>query len=131
MNKIKDIDGLRAEIKRLKAQSKQQEQQLKGDLIQIKENLKPGNLLMNMVSSATGVKMERNELLKNGLAIGLTVFLRRIILRTESKVEEKVFEYVDRFSDKLKSIISSFGNKEKKDDKESFDTNNGNGDKDS
>jgi hypothetical protein len=125
MNKINDINGLRAEITRLKEQSKQQEQLIRKDLVQIKEDLKPGNLLMNMVSSATGVKMERNELLKNGLAIGLTVFLRRIMLRTESKVEEKVYEYVDRFSDKLKSIISSFGNKEKKDDKDSYESNTG------
>lgn len=115
MSNIKNIEDLHAEIARLKEQSKLQEKQLKADLQQVREDLKPGNLMMNMVSSATGVKMNKSELLQNGLAIGLSVFLRKIILRTESKMEEKVYEYIDKFSGKIKQFVTSFG-KEKEDE---------------
>ncbi|MEP7263463.1 MAG: hypothetical protein ABI772_03140 [Bacteroidota bacterium] len=109
MSNIRNIEDLRSEITRLKEQSKQQEKQLKGDLLQIKEDLKPGNLVMNMISSATGIKMNKNEMLQNGLAVGLTIFLRRIILNTESKAEEKIYQFVDKFSEKIKQFTSSFG----------------------
>lgn len=108
MKKIENVDQLEAEIARLKGISAEQKKMLKNDFFEIRESFKPVNLLVNGLSSVTGVKMEGNELLKDGLAYGLSVVLQRYVLKTERKMEKKVYEFVDSVIERVKAFIEKF-----------------------
>lgn len=114
MKKIENITQLNAEIARLKSLAKEQENLLKNDLLEIRETLKPANLLVSGLSSITGVKITGNELLKDGLAYGLSVLFQRFILKTEKKLEHQVYEFVDTLIDRVKSFLEQFTNQEAK-----------------
>ncbi len=112
MSNIHNVEELRAEIQRLKVLSKEQENHLRNDVKQIRENLRPANIASNMFTHVTGVKLDKSDLLKNGLALGVTLFIRRFLMKAESNVEQKVYEFVDKFSDKIKNVVSSYTKKE-------------------
>ena len=125
MKKIENIHQLRAEIDRLKIAAKQQEAQLRNDVKEIREDLKPENLLWNSLSSLTGIKINKNEFFKDGIAYGLSLIIQRYILKTEKKMENKVYDFVDGLFDRVKNIVSKFTNhdarrSERKEAKEDF-----------
>jgi hypothetical protein len=112
MSNIHNITGLRAEISRLQNQAKEQEQLLKNDLLQIREKLKPANLLSNAFTSVTGIKFGKNNLFKDGVAIGLSLLLQRYIFKTERKIESKLIDYLGQILEKIKQTIHSFTHKD-------------------
>src|SRR6185369_12539978 len=95
MNKIENLDQLRAEIRRMKSLAKLQEQQIKNDVQGIREDLKPENIFWNAITSLTGIKMNKSEFFQDGIAYGLSLLLQRFVLKTEKKVESKVYDFVD------------------------------------
>jgi hypothetical protein len=111
MNNIHNIQELRTEITRLKVLSKQQEQLLRADITQIKEDLKPANLVSNAFTSLTGIRLDRSTLLKDGLAVGLSLLLQRFVFKTEKKIESKLTEYLSQLLEKIKQVVHSFGGK--------------------
>jgi len=110
MNKIKNLEQLRKEINRMQGVAKEQEQQLKDDLKAIREDLKPANIFWNTVSSLSGIKMDKNEFFKDGIAYGLSLLIRRFILKSEKKMENKVYDVVDSIFDRVKSFVTRFAN---------------------
>ncbi len=114
MKKIENVTQLHAEIVRLKVKVKDQEKDLRKVVLVISENLKPVNLLVNSLSSFTGVKMTGNEFMKDGMAIGLSLLVQRFILKTERKIEHKVYDFIDSLLDKVKSFMEKFTSPEAK-----------------
>ncbi len=114
MKKIENTGDLRSEIARLKIVAKQQELKIKSDLKEIREDLKPENLLWNSFSSLTGIKVNKNEFFKDGIAYGLSLILQRFVLKTEKKVEGKVYDFVDTIFDRLKNLVNKFTNHDAK-----------------
>jgi cell division septum initiation protein DivIVA len=114
MNKIENAAQLNTEIARLKALAKVQEQQLRSDVKELKEELKPHNILLKSVSSFTGIKVDKKEYLKEGLAYALSLIAQRYILKTESKIEERAYEFVDSVFEKIKKFMNKHTSHEAK-----------------
>ena len=114
MKKIENIQQLSIEIARLKELISAQEKTLKEDVLEIKENLKPANLLVSTLTSLTGVKVTNNEFLKDGFAFGLSILLQRFVLKTEKKLEHTVYEFMETIIQKVKVFLEKFTSTEAK-----------------
>jgi len=114
MNKFNNVNELRAEITRLKLVAKQQEQAIKNDLKEIRKDLKPENILWNAVSSLTGIKMDKKEFFKDGIVYGLSIILRRFVLKSEKKVENVAYDFLDNIFDRVKNLVNKFAGHEAK-----------------
>lgn len=114
MNKIENAAQLNTEIARLKALAKVQEQQLRSDVKELKEELKPHNILLKSISSFTGIRVDKKEYLKEGLAYALSLIAQSYILKTESKIEERAYEFVDSVFEKIKKFMNKFTSHEAK-----------------
>ena len=114
MKKIENIQQLSIEIARLKELISAQEKTLKEDVLEIKENLKPANLLVSALTSLTGVKVTNNEFLKDGFAFGLSILLQRFVLKTEKKLEHTVYEFMETIIQKVKVFLEKFTSTEAK-----------------
>ncbi|MBK8846214.1 MAG: hypothetical protein IPO27_06450 [Bacteroidetes bacterium] len=114
MNKIENLMQLQLEISRLKGVAKDQEKQLKKDLLEIKEDLKPANIIMNGISSFTGIKLNNKDFLKEGFAYGISLLLQRFVLKTERKVEDKIYHLVDSVFERLQSFLQKHTHAEAK-----------------
>ena len=114
MNKIENMAQLQSEIKRLRALSKQQEIQIKNDLMEIREDLRPRNIFLNAFSSISGIKLNRKDLFRGGIAGGLAVLIQRLFLKAENKIEYKIYDFVDTVLEKLKNTVNKFAGPEAK-----------------
>ena len=108
MNSIKTIGELRSEISRLEESAQQQESRLRDDWKELKESLQPRNLLVNLLSSLTGIKLSNPDFFRNGLASGISLLVQRYILKKESKVENVVYGWVDGIFDMLRKRVDRF-----------------------
>ena len=108
MSRINNITELRAEILRLQKTELEQKEKIKNDIKEIREELKPANILMNTVSSIFGVHIEKNEFLKDGIAYGISLIIQRYILKTEKKIENKIYEWVDTMVERVKHFMNRF-----------------------
>jgi hypothetical protein len=125
IKKIENIQQLRTEINLLKASARQQELRLKNDVKEIREELKPENLIWNSLSSLTGVHINKSEFFRDGIAYGISLIIQRFFLKTEKKMENKVYGFVDMLFEKVKSIVNKFTNQEtrqseRREEKEDF-----------
>ena len=108
MSRINNITELRAEILRLKKTEQEQKEKIKNDIGEIREELKPANILMGAVSSLFGVHIEKNEFLKDGIAYGISLIIQRYILKTEKKIEKKIYDWVDTMFERVKHFMKHF-----------------------
>ena len=108
MNKIENVAQLHAEMARLKGKVKEQEKELRNEIMAISERLRPVNLLVSTLSNFTGVKMTGKEFMKDGMAIGLALLAQRFILKTERKLEHKVYDFIDSLMDKVRVFMEKF-----------------------
>jgi hypothetical protein len=108
MNKIKNLDQLQSEIKNLRNLTKQQELQIKNDLMEIREDFRPRNILLNALSSISGIKINKKEFLQGGIAGGLSVLIQRFVLKAEKKMENKIYDFVDSILDKANNLVNKF-----------------------
>lgn len=106
MSRINNMEELKAEIARLRKVSEEQKQQLKNDVKEIGESLKPANLFFSFLSSVTGIHIDKNEFLKDGIAYGISLLIQRYILKAEKKVEHKIYEWVDTVFVKIKDFMN-------------------------
>ncbi|MEO8085232.1 MAG: hypothetical protein ABI763_00335 [Bacteroidota bacterium] len=106
--KISNSKELRLEIRRLKQLSKTQEEILRSDVADIKESLKPKNILMNALESFTGLKFDKNSVFENGLSEGFILLLRRYISKAESKAEDSVYQGADRLFERIRHFVSKY-----------------------
>jgi len=107
MTAIRNAGELRMEIKRLRTLTASQEKQIKTDIENIGDSLKPGNLLLSFFSSVTGIRLEKKEFLRDGIAYGLSLLIRKFILKTEMKLESKLAEWADSFFQKVRDFMKS------------------------
>ena len=108
MSKIENLGQLQAEIKRLRTLKKLKEIQIKNDLLEIREDLKPKNIFLNALSSVSGIKINKKEFFQDGIAKGISVLIQRVILRMENKIESKIYDFVDTALDKVKNLVNKF-----------------------
>ena len=105
MNQIENLVQLNAEIKRLRELKKHQELQLRNNLKGIREDLRPENILINSLSSVTGIKIENKDFFKEGIAYAISILIQRFVLKTEKKIEEKAYEFLDKIFERVKSFM--------------------------
>ncbi len=106
MAKIENIHQLHAEIERMEEVCKLQENKLREDLQEFREDFTPLNIILNTISSLTGVRLEKKEFMKDGIGFGLSLFFQRLIMRTEKAVENKVYDFVDTAVESIKKFMS-------------------------
>ena len=106
MSRINNINELRAEIARVKLQVREQEELIKADIKNIGEGLKPANLLLNAVESATGINLDKKEFLKEGIGYAVSLLIQRYVLKTEKKLEHKIYEWIDALFIRIKHFLS-------------------------
>jgi hypothetical protein len=106
--KIKNLADLRAEIKVLHDRAGDQEKIIRADIEEIKERLKPKNILLDALQGITGIKFDRKNIFENGLSAGLLLLLRKYISKTEAKAEDKVYEIADRIFERIRNFISKY-----------------------
>jgi len=106
--KIENISELRLEIKRLRELSKVQEEIIREDVADIKESLKPKNILMDALESITGLRFDKKSIFENGLSAGLLLLVKKYISKAESKAEDTVYEIADRVFEKIRHFISKY-----------------------
>jgi len=107
MANISNITELRAEIARLRGVAGDQEKLIRQDVVALREQLKPMNLLVNTVSSITGVAMSKSMFVNNGFVFGLSLVLQRLLLKAENQVSEKVHQWTDALIRKINDFISN------------------------
>lgn len=106
MAKIENIDQLRLEISRLKKLSTEQEVQIKADLANVGEDMKPMNILLRSISGMIGIKVEKEVFMKNGVFYGASLLFQRLLLKAEKKAEDTVLNLVDVFFEKIQNFIN-------------------------
>jgi hypothetical protein len=116
MAKISTIEDLRAEIVRLRGVADEQEKIIRKDVSELREQWKPMNILVNTVSSLTGVQVSKTMFVNNGFVFGLSLVLQRLLLKAESQVSEKVHEWTDALIAKINEFISRHAKSPKQDD---------------
>lgn len=107
-SRIENIDQLRAEIKRLEQVAAGHKSGMKDGLHALQERLKPENILVNSLSSLTGITINKNEFLKHGIAVGLSLVLQRFIFKTEASLERKLYSWIDKLFDQVKYYTNKF-----------------------
>jgi hypothetical protein len=105
MNKIENVNQLDVEIKRLRTAAKEQEVQLKNHLKDIREDFRPENILINSLASVTGIKIDKKEFFKEGLAYALSIIIQRFVLKTERKIEDRTYEFLDNVFERIKRFM--------------------------
>jgi len=106
MKKITDMRSLRAEILRLRTVADEQENVIRNDVASLREQWKPMNILVNTLSSLTGVQVSKSMFVNNGFVFGLSLVLQRLLLKAENQVSEKVHEWSDALIGKINDFIS-------------------------
>ena len=107
MANISNITELRAEISRLRGVAFEQEKLIRQDVAALRQQLKPMNILMNAVSSITGVAISKSTFVNNGFVFGLSLVLQRLLLKAENQVSEKVHQWTDALIGKINDFISN------------------------
>jgi hypothetical protein len=107
-NKIENLEQLRAEIQRLKKEEAEHKAALRAGVTKISEQLRPENILVSVLSSITGININKNEFLKNGIAMGLSLLLQRFVFKTEASLERKLYTWLDRVFDQVKYYTNKF-----------------------
>ena len=114
MTHIENARELHAEIRRLQDVAKDQELRLKNDFLEAKEALKPENIILNLVSSVLGIKMEGKDFFRNNIMQGVYTLFQRMVLNTEKKVEDGIYSFIDELVEKIRKFLHRFVSHEAK-----------------
>ena len=94
MKKIKSIKHLQAEKKRIQQQQEYLEQKIRNQWNDLKESLKPANLITESLNYHAKSKIKDNldsdSILKNTLTYGVTLLANNLITKTGEKMS-KIF----------------------------------------
>jgi hypothetical protein len=93
---------LRQEIRRLRLEVKEQEKGLRNEVRNIRNQFQPHNLLMNALSAATGIRIDKHEFLRHGIAAGLSMVLQRFVFKSETTIEKKIYGWIDDIFNRLR-----------------------------
>ena len=114
MRQIENTKELRAEIRKLQDEAKDQEMSLKKDLLEAKEYLKPENILLNLISSIVGIRIESKEFFKDNIMRGVYTLLQRLVLKAEHKMEDGIYSFIDDLVEKIRKFLHRFVSHEAK-----------------
>lgn len=108
MTEIKDTASLNAEIRRLEAAVRFKEQQLRSHITGFREKMQPRNFFSSAYEKITGEPPppQGKGFASKAIKTGLSLWLSKILFKTEEKVEQKVYDAVDTAFDKLKAFLS-------------------------
>jgi predicted nuclease with TOPRIM domain len=104
-NRIENIKDLRREIKRLESLKKEQGNILKNDVAEIKESLKPINLINSLIDSFFHKTPNANDTLKDSFAGGLAFVLSNLLSKLFTNVEHKVEPIVLNLIEKARGFF--------------------------
>jgi len=104
--KISNVKELHAEIRRLQDIADIQEEQLERDLHRVRNDFKAENIILNALSSVTGLTIKKDLLLKSGLVQGITLLVQRLVLKAEKKVEDKLYTIVDELVERVRKFLN-------------------------
>ncbi len=121
--KIKNHEDLMTEIKRLEGKSKMQEQSLLLRVHGLRERFTPANIILNSLSSLTGIPLNKSELIKKGALVSLTFLLQTLMRKSELKLETLIADFMKKAVEKAKSIFSSEDDSDNKVTRESESEN--------
>ncbi len=110
--KIKNHEDLNSEIKRLEGKSQKQEQELFRRVHSLRERFTPVNIILNSLSSLTGIPLNKSELIKKGALVSLAFLLQTVMRKSELKFETLITDFMKKAVEKVKSIFSSEGDPE-------------------
>lgn len=102
---VHNIDDLRNEIGKLKTACAADEAQIKKDIEVLRNDLKPENMLLNVVSAITGIRFNREATGKGGILYGLSLLIQRLMLRAEKKAEDAVYGLVDVLFQRIQDFV--------------------------
>lgn len=109
-HRIESRRDLQDEIERLKDLSKDQERKIRRDIHDIRESLKPLNILRSILESITGIKMESGDFRKSSLAAFLLLALKKFISKAETKAEDSIYLFLDRIFNSIRNFLAKYFN---------------------
>jgi hypothetical protein len=68
--------------------------------------LKPMNIVMNTLTSLTGVQLSKSMFVNNGFVFGLSLMVQRLLLKTENQVAEQVHRWTEALIGKINDFMS-------------------------
>ncbi|MDP4267256.1 MAG: hypothetical protein Q8880_07465 [Bacteroidota bacterium] len=103
-NKIESLEDLNKEIRLKKEHLNAIEVELKYDMIQVNEYLRPSNLLIRLFSSLFANKKDNQTLLRQGIALTINYVVDSYMLKNSPKYVKTLVNY---FLDKVTYNIAS------------------------
>ena len=108
--KINSREDLRKEIRRLSAACEQNEKQIRADFSSLTEELQPKHLVISLLSSLTGIRISKDDFLRNGIFIGLGLLAQKFLLKKELHLEQKIYGWMDGIFEKIRHYTHKFNN---------------------
>ena len=105
-NKIENTGQLRREIKRLEALKNQQELTIKQDIYEIKESLKPINLIHHFINSILNKNHSGNQQPHSAISLFLISLIEKVLPNLFAKFEDKVDPLVNSITEKLANFFN-------------------------
>ncbi len=109
--KIHNRRQLRERLNNLRAELPEQEEKIMADFADFRASLTPQNLLLNSLSSITGININKKEFLRDGIMSGIGLLLQRFVFKTESTVEKKVYHVIDLLFKKIDDLVHRFASR--------------------
>ena len=108
MTEIHNYTELKIEIKRLEQSIALKKIQLRSDMTELKERMMPSRILSGTFKKLTGEPAGKNAKLFSieTLKAGLSLWMSRLLVKTEKKAESKVNEVIDKIFFKIRSILN-------------------------
>ena len=108
MTHIENARELRAEIRRLQDVARDQEQVMKNDLMEAREYLKPENIVLHLVSSIIGIKLDGKDFFKDNILRGVYTLFQKLVLKAEKKMEDGIYSFIDELVEKIRKFLHRF-----------------------
>lgn len=107
MTEIKNNKQLQEEITRLKGDIKLKEHQLRAQVTDLKDSLKPSHIFSSTYEKMTGEEAPEKgkRFTEQAVKTGLALVLGKILVKTEEKIEQRVYDAVDKVFDGLKDFL--------------------------
>lgn len=103
---IRNSDDLKLAIKVLENKSRLQEQMFLEKAHALRDSLKPANLIVNSLSSLTGIPINKSDFLNKGALLAVTYIIQRLLRKSEIKFENFIADFILDLKKKVKDFFS-------------------------
>ncbi|MBP6334237.1 MAG: hypothetical protein KA444_02105 [Bacteroidia bacterium] len=118
--KIENYTDLKLEIVRLEKKSKEQELALLEKVHALRQSFSAQNIIMNSLSSFTGIPLNKAEFMRKGILVAITFIVQKLFKKSELKLENVITEWFTDFTTKVKEFFKSKFKPEENLDREDF-----------